>query len=87
MVTTNYPIAPKKMLTDNRHRRTTQGLHQTGTANALGDCRITSIIKAAMLSAIHDQPRFCKLFIDHLLSRNSRIEEDVVGLHRHGSKD
>jgi CRP/FNR family transcriptional regulator, cyclic AMP receptor protein len=29
-----------------------------------------------MLSAI--QPRFCKLFIDHLLSRNSRIEEDVI---------
>jgi len=60
---------------------------RTATANALGDCRITSIIKAAMLSAIHDQPRFCKLFIDHLLSRNSRIEEDVIGLHRHGSKD
>ena len=87
MVTTNYPIGPKKMLTDNRHRRTTQVLHQTVTANALGDRRITSIIKAAMLSAIHDQPRFCKLFIDHLLSRNSRIEEDVVGLHRHGSRD
>jgi CRP/FNR family transcriptional regulator, cyclic AMP receptor protein len=78
MVTTNYPIAPKKRLTDNRHRRITQVLPQTGTANALGDCRITSIIKAAMLSAIQDQPRFWKLFIDHLLSRNSRIEEDVI---------
>jgi CRP/FNR family transcriptional regulator, cyclic AMP receptor protein len=66
------------MLTDNRHRRSTQVLHQTGTANALGDCRITPIIEAAMLSAIHDRPRFCKLFIDHLLSRNSRIEEDVI---------
>jgi CRP/FNR family transcriptional regulator, cyclic AMP receptor protein len=45
---------------------------------ALGDCRVTSIAKAAMLSAIRDQPKFSKLFIDHLLSRNSRIQEDVV---------
>jgi CRP/FNR family transcriptional regulator, cyclic AMP receptor protein len=51
---------------------------RTARANALGDCRITSITKAAMHSAIHDQPRFCKLFTAHLLSRNSRIEEDVV---------
>ena len=52
---------------------------RTATAKALGsDCRITSITKAAMVSAIHDQPRFSKLFIDHLLSRNSRIEEDVI---------
>jgi CRP/FNR family transcriptional regulator, cyclic AMP receptor protein len=47
-------------------------------AIALGDCRITSITKAAMLSAIRDQPEFSKLFMDHLLSRNSRIQEDVV---------
>jgi len=45
---------------------------------ALTDCRITSITKAAMITAIHDQPRFSKLFMDHLLSRNSRIEEDVI---------
>ena len=51
---------------------------RTATANALGDCRITSITKAAMLSAIQDQPSFCKLFMDHLLSRNSRIEEDII---------
>jgi CRP/FNR family transcriptional regulator, cyclic AMP receptor protein len=48
------------------------------TAIALADCRITSITKAAMLSAIRDQPAFSKLFLDHLLSRNSRIQEDVV---------
>jgi CRP/FNR family cyclic AMP-dependent transcriptional regulator len=48
------------------------------TAIALGDCRITSIKKAAMLSAIRDQPAFSKLFMDHLVSRNSRIQEDVV---------
>jgi CRP-like cAMP-binding protein len=51
---------------------------RTATSKALGDCRITSITRAAMLSAIHDQPEFCKLFMDHLLTRNSRIEEDVI---------
>jgi CRP/FNR family transcriptional regulator, cyclic AMP receptor protein len=48
------------------------------TATALGDCRITSITKAAMQSAIRDQPKFSKLFMEHLLSRNSRIQEDIV---------
>jgi CRP-like cAMP-binding protein len=51
---------------------------RTATSIALSDCRITSITKAAMLSAIRDQPEFGKLFMDHLLSRNGRIEEDVV---------
>ena len=31
-----------------------------------------------MLSAIRDQPKFSKLFMNHLLSRNSRIQEDVI---------
>lgn len=51
---------------------------RTATSIALGDCRITSITKVAMLSAIRDQPEFGKLFMDHLLIRNGRIEEDVV---------
>jgi CRP/FNR family transcriptional regulator, cyclic AMP receptor protein len=51
---------------------------RTATATALCECRITSITKAAMLSAIRDQPKFSKLFMDHLLSRNNRIQEDVV---------
>jgi CRP/FNR family transcriptional regulator, cyclic AMP receptor protein len=51
---------------------------RTATIKALCHCRITSITKAAMLSAIRDQPKFSKLFMDHLLSRNGRIEEDVI---------
>jgi CRP/FNR family transcriptional regulator, cyclic AMP receptor protein len=31
-----------------------------------------------MVSALRGQPKFSKLFLDHLLSRNSRIQEDVV---------
>jgi CRP-like cAMP-binding protein len=34
--------------------------------------------KAAMRSAIRDQPKFSNRFMEHLLSRNSRIEEDVI---------
>ena len=51
---------------------------RTATTKALCHCRITTIAKAAMLSAIRDQPKFSKLFMDHLLSRNGRIEEDVI---------
>jgi CRP/FNR family transcriptional regulator, cyclic AMP receptor protein len=51
---------------------------RSATAIALDDCRITSITKAAMLSAIRDQPKFSNLFMEHLLSRNSRIQEDVI---------
>ena len=48
------------------------------TMKALGDCRVTSISKAAMITALHDQPIFAELFINHLLSRNNRIEADVI---------
>jgi CRP/FNR family transcriptional regulator, cyclic AMP receptor protein len=51
---------------------------RSATAIALDDCRITSITKAAMLSAIRDQPKFSNLFMEHLLSRNSRMQEDVI---------
>jgi CRP-like cAMP-binding protein len=51
---------------------------RTATTTAMGECRITSITIAAMLSALRDQPKFARLFIDHLLSRNNRIQEDVI---------
>jgi CRP/FNR family cyclic AMP-dependent transcriptional regulator len=48
------------------------------TTTAMEDCTITSITKAAMIVAIHDEPRFSELFMAYLLSRNSRIEEDLI---------
>lgn len=48
------------------------------TAVTLGPCRITSITRAAMLSAIRDEPELSKLFLSYLLSRNSRIQADVI---------
>jgi hypothetical protein len=38
------------------------------------DCLITAITKAAMIAALHDEPRFSELFMAYLLTRNSRIE-------------
>jgi CRP/FNR family cyclic AMP-dependent transcriptional regulator len=51
---------------------------RTATMSALGDCQISSITKAAMIAALSNQPRFSQLFMDHLLSRNSRVQEDVI---------
>ena len=48
------------------------------TTTAIEHCVITSITKAAMIAAIHDQPKFSELFMTYLLSRNSRIEEDLI---------
>jgi CRP/FNR family transcriptional regulator, cyclic AMP receptor protein len=56
-----------------------QGQQQrTATVKALCRCRITSIAKSAMLTAIRDQPSFSQVFMDHLLSRNSRLQDDVI---------
>ena len=48
------------------------------TTMAMEDCVITSITKAAMLTALKSEPKFSELFMAYLLSRNSRIEEDLV---------
>jgi hypothetical protein len=34
--------------------------------------------KAAMVRALHDQPKFSELFMSHLLARNVRVEADLV---------
>ena len=48
------------------------------TATALEACLVTAIRKTAMLAALHDQPKFSELFMAYLLTRNSRIEEDLI---------
>jgi len=48
------------------------------TTTAIEDCVITSITKEAMIAAIHDEPKFSALFMAYLLTRNSRIEEDLI---------
>ena len=48
------------------------------TATALEACLVTAIRKTAMLAALQDQPKFSELFMAYLLTRNSRIEEDLI---------
>jgi CRP/FNR family cyclic AMP-dependent transcriptional regulator len=48
------------------------------TATAIVDCVITAITKDAMLAALHDEPQFSEMFMTYLLTRNSRIEEDLI---------
>src|SRR5438552_13777463 len=48
------------------------------TTRAIDECVVTRIEKAAMVAALHDEPDFAELFMAYLLSRNSRIEEDLI---------
>jgi CRP/FNR family cyclic AMP-dependent transcriptional regulator len=48
------------------------------TATAMTECSIMRLQKVAMVRVLHDEPEFSELFIAFLLSRNSRIEEDLV---------
>jgi len=48
------------------------------TSQAMEECLITSITKTAMLAALGAEPKFSAFFIAYLLSRNSRIEDDLI---------
>ena len=51
---------------------------RNSTATALEPCLITAITKAAMLSTLDAEPAFSQLFMQHLLTRNNRVEEDLI---------
>jgi CRP-like cAMP-binding protein len=53
-------------------------LVRTASATALEKSTIMRIEKAAMIRILREEPTFAELFISHLLSRNIRIEEDLV---------
>jgi CRP/FNR family cyclic AMP-dependent transcriptional regulator len=48
------------------------------TAVSMSECSIMRLEKSAVLRLLHAQPAFSELFLHHLLSRNIRIEEDLV---------
>jgi len=48
------------------------------TATAMSDCSIVRVEKAAMIRMLHEEPAFSEMFLAYLLSRNMRIEEDLV---------
>jgi CRP/FNR family transcriptional regulator, cyclic AMP receptor protein len=48
------------------------------TTTAMEECVVTAITKTAMLTTLHNQPKFSEMFMAYLLTRNSRIEEDLI---------
>lgn len=48
------------------------------TATSLEDSTVVRINKTAMTRVLRDQPTFAELFLTYLLSRNVRIQEDLV---------
>ncbi len=48
------------------------------TAAAMTDATVVRIEKAEMIRVLHAEPAFSEVFTAHLLSRNSRVEADLV---------
>jgi CRP/FNR family cyclic AMP-dependent transcriptional regulator len=48
------------------------------TTTAMEECLLTVITKTGMLAALHSEPKFSEMFMAYLLTRNSRIEEDLI---------
>jgi CRP/FNR family transcriptional regulator, cyclic AMP receptor protein len=48
------------------------------TTTAMENCVITAITKTAMIATLHDEPQFAEMFMAYLLTRNRRIEEDLI---------
>ena len=52
--------------------------HRMATASALTDCTIIVVEKADMTHHLHAHPAFADRFLTHMLTRNIRIEEDLI---------
>jgi CRP-like cAMP-binding protein len=48
------------------------------SATALTECEIMRIEKDALVRTLHEEPEFSQLFLEHLLARTIRVEEDLV---------
>ena len=48
------------------------------TAVAMGSCTIVVVDKQEMMQRLHAQPAFADRFLKHMLTRNIRIEEDLI---------
>jgi CRP-like cAMP-binding protein len=48
------------------------------TVTAIADCSIVRLDRADTIRFLHDEPAFSEAFLQYLLSRNIRIEEDLV---------
>jgi CRP/FNR family cyclic AMP-dependent transcriptional regulator len=53
-------------------------LLRMATATTMSECSIIRLEKAGVVRALHEDSAFSELFLHHLLTRNIRIEEDLV---------
>ena len=53
-------------------------LKRMSTASAMSRASVARIEKAAAVRVLHEQPVFAELFLQHMLARSIRIEEDLV---------
>jgi CRP-like cAMP-binding protein len=52
--------------------------HRMATASAMTPCTIVVVEKPAMVQHLHAHPPFADRFLTHMLTRNIRIEEDLI---------
>ena len=48
------------------------------TVTAMTECETMRLEKAAIIRVLHEQPAFSEMFMSHLLTRNIRVEADLV---------
>jgi len=53
-------------------------LFRMSSAAAMSDCLLMRLEDAVAIAAIHKEPAFSGLFLNYVLSRNIRIEEDLI---------
>jgi len=84
----------KIMVTSHQGREAVVAIHKPGeffgegclisqplrlaTAKAVGKSEVMRVDKAEMIRVLHAEPAFSEVFMMHLLTRNSRVEEDLV---------
>ncbi len=49
-----------------------------GSASALTECEVLRVEKKRMMHTLHREPAFSQMFVDYLLGRNVRYEEDLI---------
>lgn len=48
------------------------------TAKSMTECVIMRLEKAAIVRVLHEEPKFSERFLSYVLTRNARVEEDLV---------
>ena len=48
------------------------------SATAMSDCSIVRLVKMALIRVLREDPAFSEMFLMHVLSRNIRVEADLV---------